>query len=203
MRRIKTILAITCLLLLLVGCSNNSSHSYLLSKEGVEPYPYSESDKFVLHSLGITGDANIILFKAPKAAKSMKVNVYDLNKNKTWDVTGGIEVFYAEELSESKRLEGTFSMLLKDKYAIDFYVDTKGIGSFKSEPLIDEGESVASAIGYLTDFQKIELNKEIPVAMIVLNKASSMKTHSLEDFFNPSTFDDGYITRYVTLNFSN
>lgn len=202
MRKIFTIFLVMALTTVLSACSNNTDSPKLLSKEGVAPYDLSESDTYLLESLGIKNDTTIISFKAPKTAKSLKVNVYVLNDDDTWHVIGDGQVLLGQDTNPDDRLEGTFTMMLKDNYAIDFNINTMGMASFQTETLDVDSEITASLKGFLTDFQKIEINKEIPVALMVYDSGSSMRSYAMEDFFSPSSFEDVDLVQAVTLTFT-
>ncbi|MEO4055451.1 hypothetical protein AAFN87_18795 [Solibacillus sp. CAU 1738] len=184
------------------ACSNNTDIPKSLSKEGVAPYELSESDTYLLESLGLEKDTNIVSFKAPKTAKSLKVNVYTLKDDDTWSVMGGGQVLLGPDANPDDSLEGTFAMILKDNYAVDFNINTTGMASYKTDTLDVDYEILASSIGFLTDFQKIEINKEIPVAIMIYDGGSSMKSFAMEDFFSPSRFKEMDLVQAVTLTFT-
>ncbi|WP_130807475.1 hypothetical protein [Senegalia massiliensis] len=193
-----TIFVVTITIVFFSGCSNNTGISKLLSKEGIKPYELSESDTYLLQTLEIQDDVNIISFKAPKDAKSLKLNVYVLNSNNNWDVIGGGQV-YAEPDS---RLEGTFAMILKDNHAINFNINTMGRASYQTDSLKMENEISASSKSFLRDFQRIEINKEIPIAIMIYDSGTMMRAYSLENFFSPSRFKEMDLVQAVTLTFT-
>ncbi|WP_201750376.1 hypothetical protein [Senegalia massiliensis] len=158
----------------------------------------SESDIYLLQTLEIQDDINIISFKAPKNAKSLKLNVYVLNSNNNWDVIGGGQV-YAEPDS---RLEGTFAMMLKDNHAINFNINTIGRVSYQTDALKMENEISASSKSFLRDFQRIEINKELPLAIMIYDSGTMMRAYSLENFFSPSRFKEMDLVQAVTLTFT-
>lgn len=219
MRKVFTIFLVI-VIIVCTACSNNTfipktlnekevtphelseSDRYLLSKEGVAPYALSDSDKYVLQSLGLESNTNIISFKAPKAIRSLKVKVYILEDNGTWNVMREGGVSFGQDANPEDRLEGTFAMILKENYAIDFNINTMGRASYKTESLDFDYEMGASLKCYLTDFQTIEINKEIPVAIMIYDSGNSMRPYSMEDFFSPSGFEDMDLVQAVTLIFS-
>ncbi|AOT71236.1 hypothetical protein [Geosporobacter ferrireducens] len=202
MRRFFTIFLIIVIIMVFSACSNNTGTPKLLSKEGVAPYELSESDTYLLQSLGLEKDTNIISFKAPKTARSLKVNVYVLNDNDTWNVMGGGQVSLGQDANPDDRLEGTFAMMIKDNYAIDFNINTMGRASYQTDTLDVDSEIVASSKGFLTDFQRIEINKEIPVAIMTYDSGTSMRSYTMEDFFSPSRFEEMDLVQAVTLIFT-
>lgn len=202
MRKFFTLFSVIILTLVLSACSNNTDTPNILRKEGVAPYELSESDIYLLESLGLKKDANIISFKAPKTAKSLKVNVYSLNDDDTWNITGGGQVSLGQDANPDDRLEGTFTMTLKDNYAINFNINTMGIASYQTEAMDVDLESRVSSVGFMTDFQSIEINKEIPVALMIYDSGSSMRSYAMEDFFSPSKFEEMDLVQAVTLTFT-
>lgn len=203
MKRFFVIFLILVIVMLFSTCSNdNISTTRLLNKEGVAPYELSESDLYLLKSLGLERNTKILTFKAPKSAKSLKVNVYVMYDNKTWDVMGGGEVSLGQDANPEERLEGTFAMRLKDDYAIEFHISAKGAFSFQTNTLDANYEDAVSLVGFLMDFQEIELNKEIPVAIMVYDRGNLMKSYTMEDYFSPSSFEGMDMVQAVTLIYS-
>jgi len=186
------------IMLLLSACTSKRSAPKMLSKEGIAPYELSKSDIYLLQSLGLDLNTNIISFKAPQNTKSLKVNVYLLKDNGTWDATGGGQVSLGQEAG----LEGTFAIMLKDNFAINFCINTKGRSLYKTDKLDVDYEVVASSKVFLSEFQKIELNKEIPVAIMIYDSGNSMGSYSTEDFFSPSKFEEMDLVQAVTLIFA-
>lgn len=184
------------------ACSNDTGAAKLLDKEGVAPYELSENDTYLLQSLALEGDVNIISFKAPNTAKTLKTDVYVLEDNGIWNNVGGGQVLLGQDAAPDARLEGTFAMLLKDDYAIDMHINTMGRSSYQTEKLDVDYEIIASQKGFLTDFQKIELDKEIPVAMMIYDSGTSMRTYSMDSFFTPSEFEGIDLVQVVTLTFT-
>ncbi|MFJ5763918.1 hypothetical protein ACIP9C_01065 [Lysinibacillus sp. NPDC093210] len=202
MRKFFTILLVIVTTIMFSACSDNIEMPKSSSKEGVAPYALTASDTYLLKSLGLEKDTNIVSFKAPKTAKSLKVNVYTLQDDDTWSVIGGGQIFLGSDANANDSLEGTFAMILKDDYAVDFNINTTATISYKTDILDVDDEILASSKVYLTEFQKIEINKEIPVAMMIYNDSSSIKSFAMEDFFSPSRFEEMYLVQAVTLTFT-
>lgn len=202
MRKVIAIFLNIVTILLFSSCTGNTDAPKMLSKEGIAPYDLSEGEMYLLQSLGLDLNTNIVSFKAPEAAKSLKVNVYLLNDKGTWDVTGGGQVSLGQDAGPDARLEGTFAMMLKDNFAISFSINTKGRALYKTDKLDVNYEIVASSKVFLSDFQEIEINKEIPVAIMIYDSGNSMKSYSIDDFFSPSKFEDMDLVQAVTLIFT-
>jgi hypothetical protein len=181
---------------------SSEDDTYLLSKEGVAPFKLSESNIYLLQSLGLERDTNIISFKAPITAKNLKVNIYILNDMGSWNVLSEGQVSLGQDANPEDRLEGTFAMMFKDNYVIDFNINTMGRVSYQTDSLDVDYEIVSSSKGFLTDFQRIEINKEIPVAIMLYDSGNSMRSYAMEDFFSPSRFEEMDIVQAVTLTFT-
>ncbi|MCC5912642.1 MAG: hypothetical protein JJT76_19670 [Clostridiaceae bacterium] len=187
----------------LVACSNKTDSPKLLTKEGIIPYELSESEKYILKSFGMESNSQIISFHAPKEAITLNVNVYRLEGGKNWSSIGGGAISIGTDREPMEQLTGTFTMQLKENYSIDFNINTSGRASYKTDEIILDTETMASTKGFLQEFQKIEINKEIPVALMVYDSGSSMRSYSLQDYFAPSEFDGMDLVQVVTLIFTN
>lgn len=186
----------------LVGCSNNPDAPKLLTEEGIAPYELSESEKYILESFGMKNNSQIISFHAPRDGITLNVNVYRLEGNTNWSNIGGGAVSIGTDREPIEQLIGTFTMQLRENYAIDFIVNAGGIGSYKTGEILLDTEPMASFKGFLEEFQKIEINKEIPIALMVYDSGTSMKAYALEDYFTPSKFEGMDLVQVVTLTFS-
>lgn len=186
----------------LVACSNKTDSPKLLTKEGIIPYELSKSEKYILQSFGMEGNSQIISFHAPKDAISLNVNVYRLENSENWSNIGGGAISIGTDREPAKQLTGTFTMQLKENYAIDFNINASGRASYRTDEIILDTESMASTKGFLQGFQKVEINKEIPVALMVYDSGTSIRSYSLQDYFDPSKFDGMDLVQVVTLTFT-
>lgn len=186
----------------LFGCSFKSGEEKTINKEGVYPYELSERDTYLLESLDLENDVNLISFKAPQKAKSLEARSYVLNENGQWDMVSNLHILSEDNDDSQSELEGTFSMLLKDGYSIDMHITAKGKFSQKGSPLEIKIENLASSRGFLTEYEEIELNKEIPVAIMIYDNGTSMKTYNMDDFYSPSTFEGMDLVQAITLTFT-
>ena len=186
----------------LVGCTNKTDMPKFLNKEGIAPYELSESEKYIFQSFGMDGNSSIISFNAPKDAITLDVNVYRLENDENWSKIGGGAISIGKDREPTEQLVGTFTMQLKDNYVVDFNINSSGRASYKSDEILLNTEEVASAKGFLSEFQEIEVNKEIPVALMVYDSGTSMRSYSLQDYFEPSKFDGMDLVQVVTLTFS-
>lgn len=201
-KRLCSLILIFSIIMTLVACSNETDSPKTLTKEGVMPYELSESEKHVLQSFGMEGNSQIISFNAPREAITLNVNVYKLENGENWSSIGGGAISIGTEREPIEQLTGTFTMQLKENYAIDFNINSSGRASYKTDEIILDTETMASTKGFLQEFQKIEINKEIPIALMVYDSGTSMRSYSPQDYFVPSKFDGMDLVQVVTLTFS-
>lgn len=187
--------------MVLVACSNKTDAPKFLTKEGIKPYELSESEKYILQSFGMEGNSQIISFHAPKEAITLSVNVYTLESGRNWSNIGGGAISIGTDREHIEQLTGTFTMQLKENYAINFNINANGRASYKTDEIILDSKTMVSTKGFLQEFQKIEINKEIPVAFMVYDSGTSMRSYSLQDYFDPSRFDGMDLVQVVTLIF--
>lgn len=194
------ILAIAFGLLTLSGCQKEGAKT--LSKEGIAPYELSEEGKYIMDSFGMTGTSQMISFHAPEEAITLETNVYCLDSDGTWKTIGGGAMSIGEEREPVEQLIGNITMQLREDYSIDFNINGAGRYSFTSDPITPERKILASCRDFLQEFQSIELDTEIPIALMVYDDGQSMRTHSLNDYFEPSRFEGMDLVQVVTLKFS-
>ena len=77
-----------------------------------------------------------------------------------------------------------------------------GRSSYKTEEIFLESDVIASSVGFLDESQEIQLNEEIPVAVMAYDSKTGMKNFTLQDFFDPSAFEGLDLVQAVTLMFS-
>lgn len=202
MKRLFSLILIFTLAMALIACSNKTDSPKLMTKEGIMPYKLSESEKYILQSFGMDDSSQIISFLAPKEAITLNVNVYRLEDNENWSSIGGGAISIGIDREPIEQLTGTFTMQLKENHAIDFNINAGGRASYKTDEIILNTETIASTKCFLQEFQNIELNKEIPVALLVYDSGTSMRGYSLQDYFNPSLFEGMDLVQVVTLTFT-
>ena len=190
------------LMVLLAACSSKADLPEVLRKEGITPYELSESEKYILQSFNMDGTSQIISFDAPKEATTLNVSVYRLEDGGKWGSIGGGGISIGADRKPIDKLTGIFTMQLKENYSIDFVINAGGRASYKTDEILLDSEIMASTKGFLQDFQDIIVNSEIPVALMVYDSGNSMKTYSLQDYFEPSKFEGMDLVQVVTLEFS-
>ncbi len=196
------LLLITVLLLAACSSQKNENVPKHLSQEGIAPYELTEREKYLLQALGIGDNSQIISFHAPQEAICLNVNVYQLEAGGNWSNIGGGAISIGTEREPTDQLTGTFTMQLKEDYAIDFSITSNGRAAYSTEPIQLNTKILASTKGFLREFQKVEMNKEIPVALMVYSSGTSMSGHSLQDYFEPSLFAGMDLVQVVTLTFT-
>ena len=189
----------------LVACTGESGvPSSTFDQEGIAPYALSDSEKYLLQSFGMAGTSQILSFHAPKEATTLHVTIYCLADNESWSPIGGGSVSIGADRTPIEQITGTFTMQLKENYSIGFHINVNdgGLASYNTDEVLLDIEPVTSATGFLQEFQTIEINTEIPVALMVYDSGTSMKSYTLQDYFEPAKFDGMDLVQVVTLEFS-
>ena len=201
MKKIFCFLVIFIVLMSLSACSEKSNNAAFLDKEGIAPYDLSEDGEYILQAFGMENNSQLIAFKAPKEAITMNVNVYCLDNSEQWKPVGGSAISIGEDREPIEQLEGTFAMQMQENYVVDFHINCAGRMSSQSEEIMLDNEAMASVKVFLQEFEEVELNTEVPVALMVYDSGTSMKSYSLQDYFEPSEFAEMDLVQAVTLEF--
>lgn len=202
MKRLFSALLLFILMVTLIACSNKADLPKVLIKEGISPYELSENEKYILQSFNMDSTSQIISFNAPKEVITLNVNVYRLEDGGKWSSIGGGGISIGADRKPTDKLTGTFAMQLKEDYIIDFVINSSGRASYKTDEILFDKEALASIIGFLQEFQEITINTEIPVALMVYDSGTSMRSYSLQDYFEPEKFEGMDLVQVVTLEFS-
>lgn len=178
----------------------------LTEKAGIGPYKLSESDVELLQAFGIqSGRSQILSFKAPEETRSVELKVYTLGQDGSWESLAAVGLSSGGIVSPGEH-KGTFAMRLIDNRAVEYYLSYRGGTSFKTEEIeVDKDIGLASSHGFLTKFMEIEIDKEIPVAVMVYDffeSGTMMRSHEPEHYFTPSVFAGMDLVQAVTLTFS-
>lgn len=183
------------------GCSNTedttdkdtaAQGAKYLEKEGIAPYDLSEGEEYILNVMNIKKDALLVSYNATENSKMLMVRVYNLNDGQ-WDETGNLTFVIADD-----NKHGTISIMEKDNYVLELSTIS---ASAKSEKIDDENEYVQSQKTVINDFQNIELNKEIPVAIYINDSDTAGVPIELSEFSDPSNFEGIDLVRAVTFEF--
>lgn len=202
----KIILAVMLLITMLTSASCSSIDKdnglRLLSKKGMVPYELTDSEYVLLQSFGMEKNSQIISFNAPKEATKLIVSVYRLSDAEKWQETSSGGISITGDRKPVDKLAGTFALQLKDKHAIDFNINCGGIASFSSDEIMLDCDTPLTGLYFLSEFQNIEIDKEIPVALMVYSSGTVISSFCLADYFNPSKFEGMDLVQAVTLRFS-
>lgn len=202
MKRLFLVVLLSIIALILVSCSSKTDLPKYLSKEGISPYELTESENYILQSFGMGSNAQIISFNAPKEAISLNINIYQLEDSEKWVDIGGGSISIGADRKPTDQLVGTFTMQLEEKYAINFHINSNGLASYKTDEILLDSKIIVSTKVFLQEFQSIVSNTEIPVALMVYDNGTTMRTYTLQDYFDPSKFDGMDLVQVVTLEFS-
>lgn len=200
MRKIIAVMLCVCVLAF-AGCSNTedttdkdtaAQGAKYLEKEGIAPYDLSEGEEYILDVMNIKKDTLLVSYNATENTKMLMVRVYNLNDGQ-WDETGNLTFVIADD-----NKHGTISIMEKDNYVLELSTIS---ASAKSEKIDDENEYVQSQKTVINDFQNIELNKEIPVAIYINDSDTAGVPIELSEFSDPSNFEGIDLVRAVTFEF--
>lgn len=185
------LISLTLLLIITVGCRNENSNDTDNTEElekveyeiGISPYDLSDENKDLLKTLSLE-ESNILSFNPPRTVKNIKANTYILEEDGTWKRTVQLnEEIENGYFDNDDVLKGTFAMIVDDvnteKMTIKLKSTIRSLSRDKEEYQMDSerntGDFVSSNV-FLKDFENIELNKEIPVAIMVKMKVKK-STH--------------------------
>lgn len=200
MRKIIAVMLCVCVLAF-AGCSNTedttdkdtaAQGAKYLEKEGIAPYDLSEGEEYILDVMNIKKDTLLVSYNATENTKMLMVRVYNLNDGQ-WDEIGNLAFVIADD-----NKHGTISIMEKDNYVLELSTIS---ASAKSEKIDDENEYVQSQKAVINDFQNIELNKEIPVAIYINDSDTAGVPIELSEFSDPSNFEGIDLVRVVTFEF--
>lgn len=200
MRKIIAVMLCVCVLAF-AGCSNTENPTdkdtaaqgaKYLENEGIAPYELSEGEEYILNVMNIKKDALLVSYNATENSKMLMVRVYALNDGQ-WDETGNLTFVIADD-----NKQGTISIMEKDNYVLELST----ISAYtESEKIDDENQYVQSQKVVINDFQNIELNKEIPVAIYINDSDTAGVPIELSEFSDPSNFEGIDLVRAVTFEF--
>ncbi len=144
MKKHFSILLIVITIITLTACSNTTDIPKLLNKEGIAPYELTERESYLLRDFGIENNSQIIAFNPPKEALTVKVNVYCLNDS-NWESIGSGAIYLGNVSIPAEQLKGTFTMLLKENYSIDYHINCAGRASYKTNAIDVDSKYIISS----------------------------------------------------------
>lgn len=198
----KTLLIILTFIISLISCTDAITINDHSKQEGIYPYELSESEENILHKFGMKDNSRIISFNAPLEAITMYVNVYSLDQNHTWTTIGGSGISIGKERLPVDQLIGNFSMIIREDYSIDCFIDCGSLVSFKAHKQKVENEIKTWSRLFLSEHKDIILGQEIPIAMMVNSSTNHMYKYTLDDYFEPSRFSNMELVQVVTITFT-
>lgn len=197
-----------CLILLLIlsSCTGKSMEASLLpTKEGIAPVTLSERENQIINLLD-KGNSAFFAMKAPKESKRLQILLHTLKEDGTWDTTQtNNDMFRGEDSSDVQPLEGVFSLTRNDDCSIAMRCENKNgvttlLNDIPAPQLSFDSNSGSSS--FLWHFQSIELDKEIPIAILALNQNNRITPPSLRDYYDTSKLADYDFVQVVTFTFT-
>lgn len=205
MNKKKVILIMTFIIVLLTLWSLVKSEESIgkMYREGIEPFKLSESNKYILRSLDPLDNTQIIKFKAPKEAINMDINVYKLDKNNQWELIHSTGTGIGEDRQPIDQLEGTLTMQLMENQSIYFNTIIGGgsVSVTTSEVILDKTQKL-SAKEFMKKFSNIEVDKEIPIAIMISSSGNTIRVFDLNSYYDVSRFQGLDFVQVVTLKFT-
>jgi hypothetical protein len=197
----KKILTSVLIFLLLAGCVGGRVSNISSEQEGISPYQLSDGQREILQAFGMEQRAFLLSFHAPEEAAQLRISVLRLEADGTWATvdTGGISL--SPELG-IEALQGTVAIQVEEDHALQFTINCSGQYTFTSPVLPLDQEMCSSQIRFLSEYQPISLNAQIPVALLVYDSGTAMETYTLADFSHPEAFLGMDLVQVVTLEFS-
>lgn len=185
----------------LTACDTMWESSEAAQSERIGPYELSQREEDLLQALGMDHNTQVLAFQAPRSTKSIAVHAYYMKDSTKWEALGGLSLLAGEDTMEEEALTGIFTMVLGENYSMDFNITSNGRASLQTEEIPMENNEMASLKGFMTTYQDIELNSEIPVAIMVYDSGSQLESYTLDDFNNPARFKGLDLVQAVTVTF--
>ena len=172
------------------------------SKIGIAPYELSGHEEDLLESFGLSSEnSQILSFRAPEEAVSVVITVSILEDNGSWKNTGGGSISLGSSQSD-QQLSGIFTMKAEDDHAIDLHINRAALYSFRTDPIVLDNESLSGSTLFLREFTEIELNEEIPVALLMYDSGTAITAYSLQSYFEPTVFEGIDLVQAITVRFA-
>ena len=179
---------------------NISGGTVMLNKVGVAPHDFDEGEEYVLSVLGMNSNTLIVDFNAPEWAKYVRLEVRALQD-------GELTVLNTMAQPLDGVRNGAVTVELEANNVINHSIyNDGGRGSVSTNEIIIEGAE--AGLGwthtFLTEFQEIERNQEIPIAIMVYSVGNPVNTEGaqLKDFKDLTMFEGTALVQIVTIKFS-
>ena len=197
-KSLKILLMMLLATIILTACANDGQ----LNQVGIAPYQLTEQNKDLLQVLGIADNVAVLNFKAPDEAITLELNDYNLSEDGSWqnDLAGRISI--GQEREPVDQLAGTLAVLLKENRSFDININCGGGAVYRVDPLDAAQEYMASARMFLSDTQAIDINQEIPIALLLYDNSTQIRSYSLSDYFTPSVFGGVDSVQFITVKFT-
>lgn len=170
--------------------------------DGAVPTDRGESQLLQYFQLG-RPVPRILSFRAPEAARSVQVHVYRL-KGEVWEETGGGGMSLGED-GPAKVLKGVFTMTLEEGYDVAFnlILENGGMAAYTADGGgAGAGEMRMWQIAFSGNLAPIALGEEIPVALMVYDGGTQMRSFQVGDYFSPAVLEGMDLVQAVTLEFA-
>lgn len=173
-------------------------------KEGIGPYEYNESELALLETMNYKNKVGMVSFKAPKSAKNMEIKVYLLNDMGEWEEDNSGKIMMNDMETPIENFQGNVCLICNENHSIEYHINTTGCGGcfYKTEEIISEEQEVLFSRVFLSEQKDIELNQEIPIAVMLYDSGTSFRTFTTDDYFNPEKFKGKDIVQAVVLKFT-
>lgn len=145
---------------------------------------------------------HVLSYKAPTEATAFQIHIYQFTEG-TWVSISEGAIYLDPELDTDKKLEGLFGIQLKKTPNFDYGISVEKHTFVLYEVKGQELDSnVAGGQVFLNTFEKIELGKEIPVAIMIYNNSLPIESNGLHDFYDTEGLEEYDLVYAVTLEFS-
>ena len=187
-------------MLCLGACVDEDGVSALLPDQpGAQPLPLSEDAAYLLQVFDLDNSAQLLALQAPEGAVGLEVTVYRLGDDLAWKKTGGGEVIGGSP----EDVSGVFAMEAGQDQVVSLHFHGGGVGyAIETDPMPTPEAYGYSMNVFLTEFQEMELDEEIPIALLAYDVSSFSENLPLSDFFTPANLEGINLVQAVTLTFT-
>ncbi|MBS7225678.1 MAG: hypothetical protein KH050_10150 [Clostridiaceae bacterium] len=196
-------------LFLLTGCEKPEQADVaalpLPETEGIAPYKFSAQETALLRTFGVPVEthAQMLSFRAPEEAVTLRVNAYQLSEDKTAWIDREIEDVAIGAAETPHPLAGFLTTQVMADSSIRFHVNCGGISSFRTDALLPAQPRFSVLTAGLHAPAAITPDEEIPILFIAYTtEGKSVRFHTLEDVLDPSDLKDADYAQLITLTFA-
>lgn len=193
---------LSAVLLSLTACNDSSADAAASGKNGAAPYELTEDEQALLSALGITDVNSLILtFRAPAGTEELIVRLYTLGEDRNWKEADSGKIFLDEQ-EMTKETEGLFTMQVRKDYSLEFCFKLDGSSmTYETDPPAGR-EPMACTRTFLPEFQEMEPNTEVPVAILSYTTGNTAYSCRLQDYYDTSNLSQMDLIQAVTLEFA-